>query len=642
MNVLVIFMFIFVLQGVWLFIGELAGKDLDAWVIFKFILYFMPRMVPIVVPLTILLSSIMVFGNFAENYEFAAMKSNGISLQRAMKSLTFFIVGLGICIFFFANNVIPWGEYNFFNLRQNIFRSKPSMVIAAGQFNEIGDITMKVQSKSGDRNQFLDNIIIHKKKPNRIGNYTVIVAEKGELISSVDSDLLQLELKNGHYYDEIFERKRQRLDHRPHAKSSFNRYIINVDLNNKDVDFEDKQTEDRYNMLNISRLKYTIDSLQKKENKFYKSVDKNLYNRTGFASLNNKLDVQNDTLFKGDFLTLFKLQSQAQILNSATSQIASSLSIIETSMSNEKQEVINKNKHIIAYHDKFVLGFACIVLFFVGAPLGAIIRKGGLGLPIVIAVVLFLTYYFIGIGAKKSAETGTINPVLGTWISTLIMLPLGIYLTRSATKDKKAFSLDGMVATLFHIFRIKSKTEKNEGMLFKETSEAYQTLNSYDTKKLIDVLKNYRKYGYSLAYKNTALSLLNDQGITLQQLKLIGEYSNYTFDEAERYYDDMEKHSKLVLILYVISLFFLIPSYLPFLNKYPTLTIITPSISILISIFYFFVFLKLFALRMSFYKLLKKHNIGNSVLFFLLGIPFYVLVYFFLRKSTLKELNQIQ
>ena len=207
MNVLIIFMFIFVLQGVWLFIGELAGKDLDVWVILRFILYFMPRMVPIVVPLTILLASIMVFGNFAENYEFAAMKSNGISLQRAMKSLSIFIIALGFSIFFFANNVIPWGEYNFFNLRQNIFKSKPSMVIAAGQFNEIGDITMKVQGKRGDRNQYLDDVIIHKKKPTRVGNYTIIVAEEGELISSADSDILQLELKNGHYYDEIFERK---------------------------------------------------------------------------------------------------------------------------------------------------------------------------------------------------------------------------------------------------------------------------------------------------------------------------------------------------------------------------------------------------------------------------------------------------
>jgi len=130
-------MFIFVLQGVWLYIAELAGKDLDVSVTAKFILYYMPKLIPLVVPLTILLSSIMVFGNFAENYEFAAMKSTGISLQRAMRSLSVFIVALGIGCFFFANNVIPWGEYNFYNLRRNIAKVKPAAVIVEGVFSDV-------------------------------------------------------------------------------------------------------------------------------------------------------------------------------------------------------------------------------------------------------------------------------------------------------------------------------------------------------------------------------------------------------------------------------------------------------------------------------------------------------------------------
>ena len=419
--------------------------------------------------------------------------------------------------------------------------------------------------------------------------------------------------------------------------------MINVDLNNQDVDFEDKQTEDRYNMLNISRLNYTIDSLQKKENNFYKNLDQNLYNRTGIENLDNELKVENDSLFKGDFLNLFKLQTQAQILNSAFSQISSSVSIIENSMTNEKQELINKNKHIIAYHDKFVLGFACIILFFVGAPLGAIIRKGGLGLPIVIAVILFLTYYFIGIGAKKSAETGAINPVLGTWISTLIMLPLGIYLTRSATRDKKVFETNGLINFFFKIFRIKSKTEQEEDLVFKEDSEEFQMLNSYDSEKLIDILKNYRKYGYSQTYKNTALFLLENQGITLQQLKLQGNYSNYTFDEAQRYYYDMGKHSRLAFILYFISLLFTIPSYIPFLNNnYPKLIVISLLVSLVFTLIYLIVFMKLFSLRTSFNKLINKSNLGNTLLFLLLGLPFYILVYFLLRKTTEDDLLQIQ
>ena len=254
-------MFIFILQGVWLYIAELAGKDLDVMVTAKFILYYMPKLIPLVVPLTVLLSSIMVFGNFAENYEFAAMKSTGISLQRAMRSLSIFIVALGIGCFFFANNVIPWGEYNFYNLRRNIAKMKPALAIAEGQFNEIGNINIKVDSKSGDRGQFLKGVVIHEKSNTRSGNYKVIISEKGELKSSPDSSILQLELENGHYYEEIINKDVRKNQNKPHVKSYFKTYITNVDLEilNSD-DLDEKNHTDRYNMLNVSQLSSVIDT----------------------------------------------------------------------------------------------------------------------------------------------------------------------------------------------------------------------------------------------------------------------------------------------------------------------------------------------------------------------------------------------
>jgi len=147
-------MLIFVLQTIWLYIKELAGKDLDIMVIIKFLMYFMPKLIPLVLPLTILLASIMVFGNFAENYEFAAMKSTGISLQRAMSGLSVFIVGLGILTFFFSNNIIPWAELNSYNLRRNIAKIKPAMLLAEGQFNSVGTYNIKFAEKYGDRDQF--------------------------------------------------------------------------------------------------------------------------------------------------------------------------------------------------------------------------------------------------------------------------------------------------------------------------------------------------------------------------------------------------------------------------------------------------------------------------------------------------------
>ena len=193
-------MFIFVLQGIWLHISELAGKDLDYGVIGKFLLYLTPSLIPLVLPLTILVSSIMVFGSFAENYEFAAMKSSGISLQRAMRSLIVFIGFLSITALFFANTVIPWAEFKSINLRYNIRELKPAMAIVEGAFNEIGNVNIKVGEKYGKDGEKFKDVIIHKKTPKKLGNYTVIKAESGELVSTNDNGLALI-LYNGNYYD---------------------------------------------------------------------------------------------------------------------------------------------------------------------------------------------------------------------------------------------------------------------------------------------------------------------------------------------------------------------------------------------------------------------------------------------------------
>ena len=162
--VFVILFFIFILQTVWLFISELAGKDLDLAMILKFLMFATPRIIPLVLPLSVLLSSIMTFGNLAENYEFAAMKSAGISLQRGMKSLVIFILFLSLVAFIFANNVIPYAEYKFINFRKNIAQVKPALAIAEGQFSDVGFYNIKVNKKSGENGNTLTGITIHKRR----------------------------------------------------------------------------------------------------------------------------------------------------------------------------------------------------------------------------------------------------------------------------------------------------------------------------------------------------------------------------------------------------------------------------------------------------------------------------------------------
>lgn len=462
-SVFVILMLIFVLQTIWLYIKELAGKDLDMVVVAKFLLYFAPKLIPLVLPLTILLASIMVFGNFAENYEFAAMKSTGISLQRAMAGLSVFIVILGITTFFFTNNVIPWAEYNSYNLRKNIAKLKPAMVIAEGQFNEVGnEYNIKVAEKSGDKGQFLKEVLIHKKSGGKAGNYTTIYSKSGELIGEEDSDILQLILFDGYFYDDSPPKEHKQRQKKPMTKSYFEKYTINVDLSNLNkIDLEEKNISDKYNMLNIKDLSYTIDTLKKDKERDIIELANNLYNRTTLPNINTGISSKKDSIYTGNLLNLFNNKDKVQLLDIASNSFKSTSQIIENKEQGLKTQSIWLNRHIIALHEKLALGFACIILFFVGAPLGALIRKGGIGLPMVIAILLFLTYHFIGIFAKNSAKDGSLNPVFASWFSTIIMLPLGIYLTKRATEDRGIFEFDHIIEPLKKLTSSKRIKKKN-------------------------------------------------------------------------------------------------------------------------------------------------------------------------------------
>jgi len=439
-------MFIFVLQTIWLYIGELAGKDLDVGIILKFLLYFSPKLVPLVLPLSILLTSIMTFGSFAENYEFAAMKSAGISLNRAMRSLTYFIVFISLTAFFFANNVIPAAEFKSINLRKNIAKLKPAMAITEGIFNDVGNFNIKVNKKSGDNDQYLDDVIIHQKSY-RGGNFTVIKADKGELVGRTNSDILSLILYDGNYYDEIQQKNPSKRANKPFTKSAFEEYVINIDISNfNNVDLDDENYRNSQGMLKVWELNQSIDSLSTAYNEELDKFADVIYRRTGatlFAS--NFTPVDSLKSFDASILELYDTSEALKIVNLSLGMVNASVSNVTVKENEFKSNLKQLNKFEIALHEKYVLGVACIILFFVGAPLGAIIRKGGMGLPMVIAILIFLTYHFIGIFAKNSAEEGQISPFLAAWLSTLIMLPLGVFFTYRATTDQGLLSFSNFI-----------------------------------------------------------------------------------------------------------------------------------------------------------------------------------------------------
>lgn len=463
-SVFVILFFIFILQTVWLFISELAGKDLDIFMILKFLAFASPKLVPMVLPLTVLLASIMTFGDLAENYEFAAMKSAGVSFQRTLKILIIFIFGLSICTFFFANNVIPFAEYKFINFRKNLAQVKPAMAIAEGQFSDIGNINIKVDKKSGEKGEHLKGVTIHKKSNLGEGAKTVIKSKRGELISSEDSNLLQLVLLDGYYYEDISPKDYRERQKMPFAKVFFKKYNINIDLSklNMDAGFED-EIKNTNTMLKISDLQYSLDSLSKTYKKDIKYFSGYTYNRYG---LNSDYNVDTTKIAKPktpELTSILDINGQQKVLEVAYSDATSikqNFDISEVGFQARQKEL---NSFEFSIYEKFVIAYGCLLMFFIGAPLGAIIRKGGLGLPIVFAMLIFIFFHFVNTFGKKFAQESGVTPLMGALLSSLILTPLALYLTKKAISDNGDVNFDFITEPFRKIidFIQRNKTQQN-------------------------------------------------------------------------------------------------------------------------------------------------------------------------------------
>lgn len=621
---------------------------MDIVVIFKFIFYFLPKLIPLVLPLTILLSSIMVFGSFAENYEFAAMKSTGISLQRAMRGLSVFIVILGFTTFLFANYVIPWAEFNSLNLRSNIARLKPAMLLVEGQFNTIEETpyTIKFAKKSGEREQFLEDVVIHIKGNDGRTNATSIISKNGELVGKETSNVLKLILKDGNYYSDVQSEDPKERKKYPFAKSQFETYTMNIDLSQmNNIDMDDKSLSDRYNMLNLSDLDKAMDSLSKRRLEEHQIFSGTLYQRTNLENLKKMFNADKqakqeivesvkDSVYDHSLLEFFDTESKTQLVNVALNTVNSTKHIIDSKENFIKNDDVVYKKHIVSYHEKLALGFACVILFFVGAPLGALIRKGGIGLPMVIAILLFLTYHFIGIFATNSAKNGNFNPILASWFSTLIMLPLGVYLTRRATADRGLFGFGNILEPLKKIFKFKDKN-----------TYSYSFLNSYKKEELIDVINNYDKLGHDEIARYEALKVLNYRGFDITEIRSEGVEIQKGYDDAVHEAKDYSEHAKFAITLYSIGAILLILFFVFRNNKLPSLATASIQLSVVSFMLYLVYYIKSIVNVYSFTKLVKRD--APNVFLIVLGFPLYVITYPFIRIKIkeylkLKFLNSLK
>jgi lipopolysaccharide export system permease protein len=642
-------MFIFVLQSIWLYISELAGKDLAFSIILKFLWFFSPKLIPMVLPLTILVASLMVFGSFAEKYEFAAMKSTGISLQRAMRSLMVFIVALAAIAFLFTNNVIPWSEYKWQNLRRNIAQLSPSMVIAEGQFSQVGDdFNIKVDKKYGDREQYLDNVVIHKKNPKKPnGNFIVMLAEEGELIGEENSNTLTLLLKKVNYYEDVQTNKIADRKKLPFAKSYLEEYAINLDLTKfNDIDVDKENELNSHNMYQVQELVKEIDTLSQAFSDDIEAFGDNMYFRTGIVKFNDeKVDDSIVVANPSGVLDIIEPRRKLEVLSMALNNVKGTIQSVGAKKNEFKVKVKRINKHEIAFHEKFALTLACIILFFVGAPLGAIIRKGGMGLPMVIAILLFLTYHFIGIFAKNSAEDGTLHPFIATWLSTVIMLPLSIWLTYRATTDQGLFDMDTFFQRIGRLFGKKSSdaaiVADEKAILLTQQEKAL--VLSRTVPQLKDIVKNYRQYGYTEEVRSAAIQQLNLKGFSEMELKLSGDFENLKYSQALEAFNEFSSFSRKSLIAYFTTLVCFV-GIIVFNNVETSFSAVLKfifDVSLIISmlLFYFFTIRTLFSYS-RFQKLVgKQQDITSWIIFLIFGPAIYVLLHISFKKKMKEELE---
>ncbi len=449
------------MQVLWLQFDKIAGKGIGISHILQFLGYIAQMQVPLALPIAILLSSIMALGTMSENYEFAAIKSAGISLQRFIRPLILLMVLLSGLNFLFLNYAFPRAAFKFKNMLYDIKKTQPALALMPGTFNsEIPGYSIKFAEKYGEDENFLKNVLIYYDLNQRQANVKVITAESGEITTEEGSRYMTLILKNGHHYEELPEKKRTYGDKQKmqSTKAIFDEYIINIDVSDlSNTDTKD-YTQDR-EMLSLKQLSYYSDSLKIPYDEFIATKAESFFIRAGINT--TKKDTTDLSSFNSNILDNFDDEGKGKVFNSAVDIIESALADIKgfSSVLKNKKKMINV--YNTEYHKRLAFSIACLVLFFIGAPLGSIIRKGGFGFPMVMAITIFVIYFFISTFGKKMAESGAITAVLGGWLATIILFPLGMFLMIRATKDKGIFNLDTFIQPITKIFkRIFNSKEK--------------------------------------------------------------------------------------------------------------------------------------------------------------------------------------
>jgi len=468
---LIISLFVLLMQFLWVYLDELVGKGLEFSIILEFIVYTMAMLMTNALPLAMLLASIMTFGDLGENNELLAMKAAGISLYRIMKPVVVLTIFLSIGSFYFYNQVIPVSYKKLIALMSSIRQLRPEIIVKEGVFsNEIDNYSIKVGKKSSNGNMLYD-IMIYDHTEDK-GNVTVTVADSGTMKITKDKKYMILDLYSGQTHSEMQPQDRRKLTF-PSRTDKFQKQSIFTVLQGMELERKDESVFRNQNRaLNNSQIVYFVDSLGKEFDK--QSVD-NALTLSYISPLNtNVIKLARKDTFPTPELKLLHYSDVDSILMKSTAPVKTE--IINSALNNarnnarsikQSEEMYiasarNLNRFSIEWHKKYATALACLIFLFIGAPLGALIRKGGLGMPLVISVLLFITYWIIATTGEKFSRESVATVWEGVWFSTFIFLPAGIFLTYKAANDSTVFNINLYINLYKKISKALKKKEKVE------------------------------------------------------------------------------------------------------------------------------------------------------------------------------------
>ncbi|MBP5134679.1 MAG: LptF/LptG family permease [Paludibacteraceae bacterium] len=461
-------LFVLLMQFLWRYIDELVGKGLEIHVLLEFFFYSSMTLVPLALPLSVLLASLITFGNFGERLELLAMKAAGVSLFRIIRPLVIFVFLLSIGMYFFSNDVIPRSQVKLWTLIYSMKQKTPEIDIPEGSFySEIPGYNIYVREKDMNRN-LLKNIMIYDIS-HGFENMTVTAADSARIQFTEDKKYLVLTLYSGESFENLkMQNELATSQNFPYRRESFDEKQIVIEFDSGFSKASENVAKDKYVAKNIAELHYAIDTIGRQ-----KDSVQNIFAQRMVSMQNTKIAdaqrnqsrVQNErqpvALSDSSLFSQLSENDKQFALRMALGEVSHIKNEMEFRMVEVSDLDYYIRRHQIEIHRKYTLPFACLIFFFIGAPLGAIIRKGGLGLPVVISVALFIVYYMIDNSGYKFARDGMWTPLEGMWLSSVVLLPLGIFLTYKAATDSVLFNVDSYFS-VFKNFKQFIKRKNND------------------------------------------------------------------------------------------------------------------------------------------------------------------------------------